>query len=95
MGPVQRLPSQLIWNCPRVFVQAFPSMGLWTWHSNGNAWFKHMLAGNKSIDVESFFGNFYLWRYVSTKLPLPIPHLERIIPHMILRWNTLKGVLML
>jgi len=36
-------------------------------------------------------GYFYLWKYVSTKLPLPIPHLERIIPYVISRWNSIKG----
>jgi len=53
--------------------------------------FEHVLAGNKSIDVESFLGFFYLWKYVSTKLPLSIPHLERIIPYVISRWNSIKG----
>jgi len=36
-------------------------------------------------------GYFYLWNYVSTRLPPPIPHLERIIPYVISRWNTVKG----
>jgi hypothetical protein len=48
-------------------------------------------ADNKSIDAESFMGYFYLWNYVSTRLPPPIPHLERIIPYVISRWNTVKG----
>jgi hypothetical protein len=50
-----------------------------------------VLTDNKSIDAESFMGYFYLWNYVSTRLPLPIPHLERIIPYVISRWNTVKG----
>jgi hypothetical protein len=53
--------------------------------------FEHILAENKSIDVKSFMGYFYLWKYVSTKLPLPIPHLERIIPYVVSRWNSIKG----
>jgi hypothetical protein len=53
--------------------------------------FEHVLAGHKSKDVESFLGYFHLWRYVSTKLPLPIPPLERIIPYVLSRWNLIKG----
>ena len=42
--------------------------------------FEHVLAEKKSIDVESFMGYFYLWKYASTKLPLPIPHQAQIHP---------------
>jgi len=46
----------------------------------------------ESIDCESFFGYFYLWQHVVTKLPLPIPRLARIIPFIMSMWNAEKGV---
>jgi hypothetical protein len=49
------------------------------------------LADHKALDVESFLGYFYLWQYVSTRLPLPIPQLERIIPFAVSQWNSIKG----
>ncbi len=52
---------------------------------------ERVLADNKYIDAESFMGYFHLWRYVLTRLPLPIPQLERIIPYVISRWNSVKG----
>jgi hypothetical protein len=38
------------------------------------------LKGLKNADSESFASFFHLWRFVSFKLPLPIPRLERIVP---------------
>jgi hypothetical protein len=52
---------------------------------------EHVLANHKLLDHESFFGHLHLWRYVSTKLALPIPQLERIIPYTVSQWNTIKG----
>ncbi len=49
------------------------------------------LADHKALDIESLLGYFYLWRYVSTRLPLPIPQLERIIPFAVSQWNSIKG----
>ncbi len=50
-----------------------------------------VLDNHKTINLETFLGYFYLWRYVSTKLPLPIPKLERIIPFVMSQWNAIKG----
>jgi hypothetical protein len=50
-----------------------------------------VLEWHKQIDMESFLGYFYLWRYVSTRLPLPLPPLERIVPFTISQWSSVKG----
>jgi hypothetical protein len=50
-----------------------------------------VLDDNKTINIESFFGYFYLWIYISKKMPLPIPQLERIIPSVLSKWNAIKG----
>jgi hypothetical protein len=50
-----------------------------------------VLNDHKGLDVESFMGYFHLWQFVSTRLPLPIPQLERIIPFAISQWNNIKG----
>ena len=44
---------------------------------------EHVIEENKSIDMESFLGYFFLWKYVSTRLHLPIPPLERIVPFVV------------
>ncbi len=41
--------------------------------------------------MEGFLGYFFLWSYASTRLTLPIPQLERIIPFTVSRWNSMKG----
>jgi hypothetical protein len=41
--------------------------------------------------MESFLGYFYLWQYSSTRLPLLLPQLERIIPYALSEWNGIKG----
>jgi hypothetical protein len=43
------------------------------------------------VDYESFTGHFALWRYVTTKIAGPLPHVERIIPFLFAKWNCLKG----
>jgi hypothetical protein len=50
-----------------------------------------ILSSHKSVDIEAFLGYFYLWKYVSTQMPLPIPQLGRIVPFTISKWNTFKG----
>jgi len=50
-----------------------------------------VLEQHKQIDKDSFLGYFYLWRYVCTRLPLPIQPLERIVPFTVSQWNTIKG----
>jgi hypothetical protein len=50
-----------------------------------------VLSNHKTINLETFLGYFYLWRYVSIKLPLPIPKLERIIPFVMSQCNAIKG----
>ena len=49
------------------------------------------LQQQKGIDLESFLGYFHLWRYISTRLPLPIPPVERIIPFVLSECNCIKG----
>jgi len=49
------------------------------------------LQQQKGIDLESFLGYFHLWRYISTRLPLPIPPVERIIPFVLSERNCIKG----
>jgi hypothetical protein len=44
---------------------------------------EQVLTHHKNLDMEAFLGLFYLWRYVTEKLQLPLPRLERIIPFMI------------
>lgn len=50
-----------------------------------------VLQQHKLIGMENFFGYFFLWRYVLTKLHLPIPQIERIIPYTLSEWNCIKG----
>jgi hypothetical protein len=52
---------------------------------------QHILSSHKTLDMEGFLGYFFLWRYVSTNIPLPLPKLERIIPFSISKWNSIKG----
>jgi len=52
---------------------------------------QYVLSTQKKLDMEGFLGYFYLWSYASTRLTLPIPHLERIIPYPVSRWNAMKG----
>jgi hypothetical protein len=49
------------------------------------------LKGLKNVDSKSFASFFHLLRFVSFKLPLPIPRLERIVPLAISLWNAAKG----
>ena len=44
-----------------------------------------------ATDYDSFVGLFYLWRFVSTRLSLPIPRLQRIVPSVVSHWNAIKG----
>jgi hypothetical protein len=50
-----------------------------------------VLLNHKSVDMEAFLGYFYLWKYVSTQMPLPIPQLEQIVSFTISKWNSIKG----
>ena len=43
------------------------------------------------VDYESFLGHFALWKYITTKIQGPLPHVERIIPFLFAKWNCLKG----
>jgi hypothetical protein len=52
---------------------------------------EQVLGQHKMINMESFLGYLYLWQYSSTRLPLPLPQLERIIPHALSEWNCIKG----
>jgi hypothetical protein len=52
---------------------------------------EQVLQQQKMIDMESFLGYFFLWRYVSTRLHLPLPQVERIIPYALSEWNCIKG----
>jgi hypothetical protein len=52
---------------------------------------EQVLEKHKMINMESFLGYFYLWKYSSTTLPLPLPQLERIISYALLEWNCIKG----
>jgi len=52
---------------------------------------EQVLAHHKNLDMEAFLGHFYLWWYVTEKLPLPLSWLERIIPFTISQWNVIKG----
>lgn len=49
------------------------------------------LKSFKNVDYDSFIGLFYLWRFVSTRLSLPIPRLQRIVPSVVSHWNAIKG----
>ncbi len=50
---------------------------------------EQMLKHFKNVDYKSFDGVFYLWRFVSSCLPLPIPRLQ-IIPSVMSHWNAIK-----
>jgi hypothetical protein len=52
---------------------------------------EQVLVNHKTLDMESFLGNFYLWQYVCEKLPLPIPQLEWVIPFTLSQWNAIKS----
>jgi hypothetical protein len=52
---------------------------------------KAALQHVRGVDFESFTGHFALWRYISTKIKGPLPHVERIIPFIFAKWNCLKG----
>jgi hypothetical protein len=52
---------------------------------------EHVLSSHKLIDHESFFLHLNLWRYISTKIGLPNPQLEQILPYAVSQGNTIKG----
>lgn len=45
----------------------------------------------KGLDLQSFLTHYSIWRQVTTKLPAPLPALERIIPRVFSAWNSVKG----
>jgi hypothetical protein len=52
---------------------------------------KHSKQLKGRLDWESFQGHFSLWRYVSNKIPGPLPSIDRILPFVFSTWNCLKG----
>jgi len=53
---------------------------------------KQVHEQHKMINMESFLGPLYLWPCSSTiRLPLPLSHLQRIIPYALSEWNFIKG----
>jgi len=49
------------------------------------------LALIKGLDFQCFLTHFSLWHQVTTKVPAPLPTLERIIPRVFSVWNAIKG----
>ena len=52
---------------------------------------EEVLKHVKGANCDSFVGLFYLWRFVSKRMPLPIPRLQRIVPSVVSHWNAIKG----
>ena len=50
-----------------------------------------VLKNYKNVDFNSFISYFYLWRFVSTRMPSPIPVLKHIVPSVVSHWNAIKG----
>ncbi len=56
---------------------------------------EQVIKSVKYIDYESFLGFFFLWRFVSTRLPMPIPVLQRIVPSVVSHSDTLTKLIWL
>ena len=52
---------------------------------------KEELQEIKGVDFDSFIEHFKLWRNINTKIPRPLPKLQRVIPRIFSTWNSMKG----
>lgn len=78
-----------------ILLQTVYDMSLkWAYDSRDSlpeAELKDEILAVKGIDYDSLMDYFKLWRFVNTKMPKPLPRLQRIIPRVFATWNCMKG----
>jgi len=52
---------------------------------------QELLQIKGGVDYGCFIDHYKLWKYVHSKMPQPLPQLQRIIPRVFSTWNAMKG----
>ena len=88
------IPAQLKNHYGLLLQQVYDMSLKWAYEATDNfpeVVVREELVPMKNIDYESFIDFFKLWRFVNTKMPKPLPRIERIIPRVFATWNCMKG----